>query len=494
MAECTLFTRPHVKNAKTFLLDTNVLLHDPRSIYNFEEHNVVLPVEVLEELDRFKTEPGERGQNSRQVHRELRKLFTATPGSMTKGVKLPSGGRLSVVINPFLISEPAGNAGWTKLKTLFPRFDRMDNRILACCVYLTETLKGRSKFALVTKDINMQLKALSLGLQAEDYRNDKVEENVHDAETHATLKVSVHELQRFASSGGLHLDGARGARLEVNEYVLLRAEDGHTMPARHRGDGELVRLQIPQFVRAMGGVPIKPRNLEQQYFLDALLDPTISLVTCYGRAGTGKTILSITAGLHEITQQHYDGLSITRPVVPMGREIGFLPGDLNEKMSPWLQPYYDALSLILPAKPQSDPAFADKKKSKRHGQHPFGGETSESSGGSGKPYQRLMDAGIIEIEALTFIRGRSIPNRFFILDEAQQLTPHEVKTVISRMSEGSKLVLIGDPTQIDNPYVDAQSNGLVYARSKLGDQAIAAHVKLARGERSELANLAVKML
>lgn len=477
------------KNAKTFLLDTNVLLHDPRSIYNFEEHTVVIPVEVLEELDRFKTEPGERGQNSRQVHRELRKLFTSVPGSMTKGVKLPSGGKLSVVINPFLIDEPVGNRGWTALKTQFPKLDRMDNRILACCVYLTESLKGRSRFALVTKDINMQLKALSLGLQAEDYRNDKVPENVHDSEPHAALRVDSYELQRFASSGGLQLPDNRVAKLEVNDYVLLKGEDGHTMPARHKGGGELVRLMIPQFVRAMGGAPIKPRNLEQQYFLDALLDPTISLVTCYGKAGTGKTILSIAAGLHSVSLQHYDGMSITRPVVPMGREIGFLPGDLNEKMSPWLQPYYDALSLILPAKPQVDPKFADKKKSKRHAGS-FEGESSSA----GKPYQRLIDAGVIEIEALTFIRGRSIPNRFFVLDEAQQLTPHEVKTVISRMSEGSKLVLIGDPTQIDNPYVDAQSNGLVYARSKLTDQSLAAHVKLSRGERSELANLAVRLL
>jgi PhoH-like ATPase len=339
----------------------------------------------------------------------------------------------------------------------------------------------------------MQLKAMSLGLLAEDYRNDKVPENVHDPEAHLTLRLTAHELQRFSSSGGITLNDSRAACLEINDYVLLKSDDGHTMPARHKGDGEIVRLNLPPMIRAMGGAPIKPRNLEQQYFLDALLDPTLSLVTCYGKAGTGKTILSIAAGLHEVASQHFDGMSITRPVVPMGREIGFLPGDLNEKMSPWLQPYYDALSLVLPAKPQIDPKFAEKKKSKRHGQA-FEGDAASISQSVVKPYQRLIDAGVIEIEALTFIRGRSIPNRFFILDEAQQLTPHEVKTVISRMSEGSKLVLIGDPTQIDNPYVDAQSNGLVYARSKLADQQLAAHVKLFRGERSELANLAVKLL
>lgn len=489
------------RTVKTFLLDTNVLIHDPRSIYNFQEHDVVIPVEVLEELDRFKSEPGERGQNSRSVHRELTKLFSSTPDAMQRGVPLPAGGTLHVAINRFLVEAPYGDeTRWARFRRLFPDLTKNDNRILGCAVYLASTRKGR--FVVVTKDMNMQLKALSLGMHAEDYLTDKVKELPDIERGSREVHVDAYELQRFASTGSLEIEGERGRHLDINEYILLRNVDGqHTLPARHLGRGEIVRLNLPSAVRAFNGVPVKPRNLEQQFMIDALLDPSLALVTCYGRAGTGKTILSIACGLHLVAEQAYDGLSITRPVMPLGRDIGFLPGDLNEKMMPWLQPYYDALNLILPPKPPVEPQFQQKKKSRRHGEPGFGDVVHGPTQGGGngpvsraKPYERLLDSGILEIEALTFIRGRSIPRRYFILDEAQQLTPHEVKTVISRMSEGSKLVLIGDPTQIDNPYVDAQSNGLVYARNKLANQRLAAHIRLTRGERSPLSDLAVKLM
>ncbi len=262
------------------------------------------------------------------------------------------------------------------------------------------------------------------------------------------------------------------------------------------GSGQFRKLKIPSFLQVPQGIAVRPRNLEQQFFLDALLDPTVSLVTCAGKAGTGKTILSTASALFQIGQDYYDGVSISRPVVSMGNEIGFLPGDINEKMHPWLQPYHDALNVIMPSQPAKESQFQDKRTSRRahnkHGEKENGNGNGHKVSPQNKPYYRLIESGILEIEPLGFIRGRSIPNRYFILDEAQQLTPHEVKTIISRMSEGSKLILIGDPTQIDNPYVDAQSNGLVYTRNKLKNQRIAAHVSLTKGERSALAELAVQ--
>ncbi len=282
------------------------------------------------------------------------------------------------------------------------------------------------------------------------------------------------------------------------------------MPARYYGDGLVRRLKIPDYVKAPGGIPIRARNLEQQFFMDALLDDSIHMLTCYGKAGTGKTLLSTACALHQTHDDHsrYDGVSISRPVIALGKDIGFLPGSLEEKMKPWLQPYHDALEVLIPSKPPKDPQFASKKvskkKQKKHDDHGVmamsASQPSHSShnGGNGaamaKPYERLLKSGLVEIEALAFIRGRSIARRFFILDEAQQLTPHEVKTVITRISEGSKIVLIGDPAQIDNPYVDSRSNGLVYCHNRMKGQPIAAHVKLMKGERSKLAELAADLL
>jgi PhoH-like ATPase len=280
------------------------------------------------------------------------------------------------------------------------------------------------------------------------------------------------------------------------------------MPARYYGDGIVRRLKIPEYVKAPGGIPIRARNLEQQFLMDALLDDGIHMLTCFGKAGTGKTLLSTACALHQTYDENsrYDGVSISRPVISLGKDIGFLPGTLDEKMKPWLQPYYDALEVLIPSKPPKEPQFLSKKVSKkRHRKREDmmavmnppqlnGGYNGHSQAGLVKPYERLLKSGLVEIEALCFIRGRSIARRFFILDEAQQLTPHEVKTVITRISEGSKIILIGDPAQIDNPYVDSRSNGLVYCHNRMKGQAIAAHVKLVKGERSRLAELAADLL
>jgi PhoH-like ATPase len=362
----------------------------------------------------------------------------------------------------------------------------------------------------VTKDVNVQLKARAVGLESEDYLNDKVPETDDEA-SYREIGLNVYELQRFCSEGAFELKDAAAKPLYLNEYVLLRSDEGKTMPARYFGDGVVRRLKLPDYVKAPGGVPIRARNLEQQFFMDALLDESIAMLTCYGKAGTGKTLLSTACALYQTYEDssRYDGVSISRPVIALGKDIGFLPGSLEEKMKPWLQPYHDALEVLIPSKPPKEPQFAAKKVSKKkhkkrddqlvagmavvqpsHSSH----SGSHHNSALVKPYERLLKSGLVEIEALAFIRGRSIARRFFILDEAQQLTPHEVKTVITRISEGSKIVLIGDPAQIDNPYVDSRSNGLVYCHNRMKGQSIAAHVKLMKGERSKLAELAADLL
>ena len=493
---------------KTFVLDTNVLLHDPQSIYKFEDNNLAIPVEVLEELDSIKAEQStERGRNARRVHRILQELLPDSR-SMHEGVELPNGGTLSIIINPYLVDPNRTSPAMVRLRAILPDLSKKDNRIIAAALFVQEQFPPPT--ILVTKDVNVQLKARAVGLESEDYLNDKVPEPVDEA-SYREIPLSIYELQRFCSEGAFELSDELARPLYLNEYLLLRSDEGKTMPARYYGDGSVRRLKLPDFVKAPGGVPIRARNLEQQYFLDALLDDGVSIVTCFGKAGTGKTLLSIAGALHQTQDEHsrYDGVSISRPVIALGKDIGFLPGTLEEKMKPWLQPYYDALEVLMPSKPPKDPQFAakkvSKKKRKKSDEHYLAAMTAPQpshashNGGHGnaaiaKPYERLLRSGMVEIEALAFIRGRSIARRFFILDEAQQLTPHEVKTVITRISEGSKIVLIGDPAQIDNPYVDSRSNGLVYCFNRMKGQSIAAHVKLTKGERSKLAELAADLL
>jgi PhoH-like ATPase len=493
---------------KTFVLDTNVLLHDPQSIFKFEDNNLAIPVEVLEELDAIKTEQStERGRNARRVHRILQELLPDSR-AMHEGVELSTGGTLSIIINPYLVDPARTSPAMERLRAILPDLSKKDNRIIAAALFVQEQYPPPT--ILVTKDVNVQLKARAVGLESEDYLNDKVPEDVDEA-SYREIPLNIYELQRFASEGEFDLGDEVSKPLYLNEYVLLRSDEGKTMPARYYGDGFVRRLKLPDFIKAPGGIPIRARNLEQQFFMDALLDDSIHMLTCFGKAGTGKTLLSIACALHQTHDDHsrYDGVSISRPVIALGKDIGFLPGTLEEKMKPWLQPYYDALEVLMPSKPPKEPQFAAKKVSKKkHGNHDAHFATAlnapqpshaSHSGGHGnavmaKPYERLLKSGLVEIEALAFIRGRSIARRFFILDEAQQLTPHEVKTVITRISEGSKIVLIGDPAQIDNPYVDSRSNGLVYCFNRMKGQAISAHVKLTKGERSKLAELAADLL
>lgn len=462
---------------KNYVLDTNVLLHDPACLERFKENHLCILVDVLAELDKFKSEQTERGANARRVHRRLTEMFSCTR-KVTRGVQTEGGGTVRLVIyDP--ASCPKNSEELNRFYRVFPDRERVDHRILAACMLLMQ--HNTAPVVLVTKDINMQLKARAVGIECQDYLNDKVD--AREVSNYETRRIEVDgmELQRFASSGEIVLGAERIPGIALNEYVLLGAGEKQTIPARLGADGRFVRLQVPECLKIQDGQSLKPMNLGQRCLIDALLNPDISLVTCYGHAGTGKTLVAVAAGLHEMFNRKYTGLTVSRPVVAMGDQLGYLPGSLDEKMRPWLQPIHDALDLLMrPAVPLG-PRRKQMKK-------------DAPDSGAKKPYEVLMDQGILEIEALCYIRGRSIPNRFFILDEAQQLTPQEAKTIVTRMSRGSKLVLVGDPAQIDNPYVDSRSNGLVYTRNRLKGQPFAAHVALSRGERSELAEAGAQLM
>jgi PhoH-like ATPase len=438
---------------KKFILDTNVLLHDPQAFLKFEDNDVYIPITVIEEIDTFKKDLNEIGRNARFVSRMLDAL--RAKGSLTAGVPIESGGTLTVVLHP----RDHANKMPAEL-----HMDRPDNRILAVAVALKDTCDCPVVF--VTKDTNLRIKANALGLIAEDYESDKVSIDELYSGSIERL-VDATEVDRFYGQG--FLDEPETTTMLPNQCITLvdKTNLSHTALARyHQVNHQLLPLvKIPK--EGIWGINV--RNREQHFALDLLLDPEISLVTLVGKAGTGKTLLAIAAGLQKTADDSsYTKLLVSRPVFPMGRDLGFLPGDVDEKLSPWMQPIFDNVELLLSS-------VEDRGKRKRG-------------------YHELVDMGIMEIEPLTYIRGRSIPNQYLIVDEAQNLTPHEIKTIITRAGEGTKVVLTGDPYQIDNPYVDASSNGLAYVVEKFKGQPLAGHVTLSRGERSGLAELAANLL
>jgi len=437
---------------KTFVLDTNVLLHDPQALYKFEENTIVIPITVIEEIDKFKKDMNETGRNARHVSRLLDNLRKS--GSLSKGITLETGGTLRVEI----FEERS-------LRVLPPelRSEKGDNRILAVAMEIKERVDA-GPVILVSKDTNLRIKADALGLVAEDYESDKVEiEELYSGV--AERNVTAEQVDRFHGQGWLENQNT----LLPNQFVTLMDENN----PNHTGIGRFDALKERILPLRKGGKDgiwsISPRNREQAFAFDVLLDDSIKLVTLVGKAGTGKTLLAIAAGLHKVAEENiYNRLLVSRPVFPMGRDIGFLPGDIEEKLAPWMQPIFDNVELLL----------SGHETEKRHN----------------KGYKELVAMGIMEIEPLTYIRGRSIPNQFMIVDEAQNLTPHEIKTIITRAGEGTKIVLTGDPYQIDNPYVDASSNGLTYLVERLKGLSISGHVTMMKGERSELAELAANLL
>ena len=436
---------------KVFVLDTNVLLHDPKAIFHFQEHDITIPIVVIEEIDHFKKDQTEVGRNARAVSRFMDKL--RAQGSLNKGIQMEGGGTLKVDVS----QHPLDHGLFTLDK------HKADNQILACAQALLAVRK--EKVILVSKDTNLRIKADAVGLQAEDYTTDKVElEELYTGM--ATWEVSTEKLD-LLYDGGLAPDPS--LELHPNQFVTLvdLASESHTALSRYHSADKLLRP-----LRRMEMPPwgVKARNREQQFALDLLLDDSVQVVTLVGKAGTGKTLLAIAAGLQQVVdEERYNRLLVSRPVMPMGRDLGFLPGDVEEKLRPYMQPIYDNLDFIV---------AANMEMRRR---------TSMTSG-------QLEEGGYLSVEPLTYIRGRSIPNQYIIVDEAQNLTPHEVKTILTRAGDGTKVVLTGDPYQIDNPYVDASTNGLSFLAEHFKSLDLSGHVTLMKGERSRMAELASNLL
>ena len=441
---------------KNYILDTNVLLHDPHSLLNFADNHVLIPIEVIEEIDRFKRESSELGQNARSVSRTLDEL--RKQGALNKGVPLASGGRLMIVY------EHKNGTNGNGHEEDAPKFsnDSVDNRILTLA-YGIKKKSPKVPTILVSKDINLRIKADAIGLKAEDYETDRV--HIKDLYT-GTREVSMtaEKLANFRANGEVEANGGR--QYFPNEYCSLvdEANPKRTVLARVDATGTKI---IPILDCRDGVWGIKPRNREQHFAFDALLDDRIKLVTLMGKAGTGKTLMAMAAGLKRtVLDREFRRLVVARPTISMGKELGFLPGSLEEKLAPWMQPIHDALEML----------------------------SDLNMGHDHRRSSDLMRSGTIVVEALSYIRGRSIANQFMIIDEAQNLTPLEVKTIVTRVGNGTKLIFTGDPYQIDNPYVDSSSNGFNYIVSKFRDQALAAHIELQKGERSDLAELAANIL
>ncbi len=441
---------------KTFVVDTNVLLHNPSSIFMFAENEVVIPFDVIEELDKFKSGTDDISRNARMIIRHLDRFRQL--GNLREGVPIElTGGRISVFLEDGQQLAP----GLTS--------DTPDNRIISCAVVLKQ--RGK-RVVFISKDINARIKADAIGLLAEDFEAQKVDfEKLYTG--FRELLVPGHVIDKLYADKQL---APPVEDLVVNEFVLFKNEldPAHTALARFKGD---TKLLTP--VRARRGpiFGIMPRNVQQTMAMDLLLDDQVKLVSLIGSAGTGKTLLAIAAGMTKtLNEQIYQKLLCARPIMPLGRDIGYLPGDKDDKLKAWMQPIFDNMSYLLSNRTSGD------GQEKQH--------VAQLSNVEQRIHQ-LIETGTVVLEPLTYIRGRSIPHQFMVVDEAQNLTPHEVKTIASRVGEGTKLVLTGDATQIDNPYLDAASNGLSYLVERLKNKNIVGHVTLTKSERSELASLVI---
>ncbi|MFN7250987.1 MAG: PhoH family protein [Anaerobacillus sp.] len=440
---------------KIYVLDTNVLLQDPFAIFAFEENEVVIPAIVLEEVDSKKRYMDEIGRNARQVAKLMDQF--REKGKLHDKVRLENGGQLRVELN---------HRSFEKMKDMFDEKSN-DNRIIAVALnlQLEENLKGDGKpVILVSKDALMRVKADAIGIQAEDFLSDRVLTSDHIYSGYVEVYVGLEVLNKYYKEQKIDIKELRYKNIYPNQFVILKDELGSSASAIGKVDKDC-RLVIP-LIRELDQVwGIKPRNVQQRMAFELLLRDDLPLVTLVGKAGTGKTLLSLAAGLLQTEDLHeYKKLLVARPVVPVGKDLGYLPGEKEEKLRPWMQPIYDNLDYL----------FNTKK--------------------PGELDQILAGMASIQVEALTYIRGRSIPDQFIIIDEAQNLTKHEVKTILTRVGEGSKIVLMGDPQQIDHPYLDEYNNGLTYVVEKFKGEKISGHVKLEKGERSGLAQLAADIL
>ena len=474
-----------ISSKKTYVLDTNVLLSDSNSIFSFDDNDVVIPMAVLEELDRHKGRPDETGRNGRQVSRMLDQL--REKGSLLMGVPLPNGGTLKIVSigNDLLKGMPA------ELQE-----GKVDNLLIAFMLRVSEAgLEGFETPVLVSKDINVRIKCDALGIRCDDYLKMRAADDPQKFYRGVEVLEATEEMvDRFYIDGELAItpELLNGGHVYPNQIVIIKNTcNGETIKsaiAKCTDPGSPL-VPITKIEQAYG---LRPRNKEQAFSLDLLFDENIKLLTLVGPSGTGKTLLALAAALEQLkglgapTTARYDKLIVTRPVQPVGKDIGFLPGTMEEKMEPWIAPIRDNLNFLMDSK-------RSRPKRQRNGRQ-------DSSEGYAKPtaddtYLQLMqERGLIEIEAITFIRGRSIPNAIIVIDEAQNLSMHELKTIITRVGDNTKIILTGDIEQIDNANVDVFTNGLTYAVERFKEYPISGHVSLVKGERSALATLASQIL
>ncbi|HMB01778.1 MAG TPA: PhoH family protein [Spirochaetota bacterium] len=436
---------------KNFVLDTNVLIHNPQALYSFTDNIVVVPITVIEELDRFKNYGDKKGMHARQALRNIDSHIKK--GSLQKGAKMKNGGLLKIMLNREGEDIPSMNANIN------------DNKILSAAYNL---LKEDKPVFFISKDVNARIKAEALGIKTADYEKQKVEYNkLYRGWREIELKTE--EITVFFKNKKMKIPGIN---FKNNEFARLKSGTSTALAAYDSVGDQL--LMIEDAFPVSG---IHPLNMEQRFAFSLLLNQNIKLVSLIGQAGSGKTLLAIAAGLQQVTakKKYFKKMLIARPVIPMGKDIGFLPGSKDQKLNYWMQPIFDNLDFIL----NQNNNVINKD-----------GEVFTAN----DSIDYLMKANLIEIEALTFIRGRSIPGQYLIVDEAQNLTPHEIKTIISRAGEGTKIVLTGDPEQIDNPYLDANSNGLSYITESLKGEKIYGHMFLSKSERSQLASLAAERL
>lgn len=432
---------------KIFVLDTNILIHDPYSIYNFRGNDIYLPIEVIEEIDKLKQKPNTalHARMASRVLEEIRKK-----GNLSEGIELPNDIFFKVERTADLSLLPEG------LKK-----DIVDNHIIAVVIGIQKREPDR-RVIFVTKDINLRIKADAVGVEVEDYSTDRVVYDDLD-KGYTEIEVSKDIFDKFNKSGKIELEELKlGFTPSPNFFFVLKCGQEETA-------GRVLDTKLKKFLNGdMSAWGARARNQEQRFAMELLMDDNVKAVSLVGKAGTGKTLLAIAAGLEQVVERKkYSKLYIARPIIPMGKDLGFLPGNEKDKLRPWMQPIFDNIEYLSDAK---------------------GDKAGE------KVITGLESMGLLKVEALTYIRGRSMPNAFIIIDEAQNLTPLEIKTIITRVGENTKIVFTGDPYQIDSAYLDANTNGLTYMADKLKDEKIVGHITLVKGERSPLAEIAAKLL